>query len=123
MEQMPARSKPAFSSYPALLGAGIAAIFASACCLALLILPLLGFSGAWMGHLTALEPYRPFFIGVAVLALLLASRRIWQPVGDCQPSTVCAQPQVRLSYQWLFGLVVLLVTIAVDFPYITLLFY
>ena len=76
-----------------------------------------------MGHLTALEPYRPFFIGVAVLALLLASRRIWQPVGDCQPSTVCAQPQVRLSYQWLFGLVVLLVTIAVDFPYIAQLFY
>ena len=57
------------------------------------------------------------------LALLLASRRIWQPVGDCQPSTVCSQPQVRLSYQWLFGLVVLLVEIAAVFPYIAPLFY
>ena len=106
-----------------MLTGGVAAIFASACCLGPLILLLLGFSGVWIGNLTALEPYRPFFIGLAVLALLLASRRIWQPVAGCQSGNVCAQPQVRRSYQWLFGLVVLLVVIAVAFPYIAPLFY
>lgn len=123
MEQRSLPVKPAFSGRFALATAGIAAIFASACCLGPLILLLLGFSGAWMGNLAALEPYRPFFIGLAVLALLLASRRIWQPVADCQPSVVCARPQVRRSYQWLFGLVVLLVVLAVVFPYIAPLFY
>ena len=123
MEQNPAHLKPVFSGRFALLTGGVAAIFASACCLGPLILLLLGFSGAWIGNLTALEPYRPFFIGLAVLALLLASQRIWQPVADCQSGTVCAQPQVRRSYQWLFGLVVLLVVIAVAFPYIVPLFY
>jgi len=123
MEQNPSDSKAAFSGRFALLAGGVAAIFASACCLGPLILLLLGFSGAWIGNLTALEPYRPFFIGLAVLALSLAAQRIWQPVADCRPGTVCAQPQVRHSYQWLFGLVVLLVVIAVAFPYIAPSFY
>jgi hypothetical protein len=29
----------------------------------------LGFSGAWIGNLTVLEPYRPIFIGAALVAL------------------------------------------------------
>jgi mercuric ion transport protein len=123
MEQNSSDSKAAFSGRFALLTGGVAAIFASACCLGPLILLLLGFSGAWIGNLTALEPYRPFFTGLAVLALLFASQRIWQPVADCRPGIVCARPQVRQSYQWLFGLVVLLVVIAVAFPYIAPLFY
>ena len=123
MEQKSVSPKPAFSGRFALLTGGIAAIFASACCLGPLILLLLGFSGAWIGNLTALEPYRPYFMGLAILALLVASRPIWQPVADCQPDVVCARPQVRRSYQYLFGLVVLLVLIAVAFPYIAPLFY
>src|SRR3970282_2820415 len=49
----------------ALVAGGLAAILASACCLGPLVLITLGFSGAWIGNLTALEPYRPIFIGVA----------------------------------------------------------
>lgn len=102
---------------------GIAAVFASACCLGPLALLLLGFSGVWIGNLTALEPYRPYFIGLAILALLIAYRRIWQRVADCQPGLACAQPRARRGYQWLSGLVVLLVAVAVAFPYIAPLFY
>ncbi|MFX5506321.1 mercuric transporter MerT family protein, partial [Acinetobacter baumannii] len=43
----------------ALFAGGIAAILASTCCLGPLLLIALGFSGAWIGNLTALEPYRP----------------------------------------------------------------
>lgn len=42
----------------ALFAGGLAAILASTCCLGPLILVALGFSGAWIGNLTALEPYR-----------------------------------------------------------------
>jgi len=53
-----------------LAAGGVAAILASTCCLGPLILVLLGFSGAWIGNLTVLEPYRPFFLGLALVALI-----------------------------------------------------
>ena len=52
----------------ALFAGGLAAFLASTCCLGPLVLVALGFSGAWVGNLTALEPYRPFFIGAALVA-------------------------------------------------------
>ncbi|MBW4976614.1 mercuric transport protein, partial [Roseovarius mucosus] len=62
-----------------LAAGGIAAILASACCLGPLLLVALGFSGAWIGNLTVLEPYRPIFIGAALIALFFAWRRIFRP--------------------------------------------
>jgi mercuric ion binding protein len=44
-----------------------------------LVLIALGFSGAWIGNLTVLEPYRPIFIGAALVALFFAWRRIYRP--------------------------------------------
>src|SRR3546814_7335443 len=52
----------------ALFAGGLAATLASTCCLGPLVLVALGFSGAWIGNLTVLEPYRPIFIGVALVA-------------------------------------------------------
>lgn len=57
----------------ALLAGALAAILASACCLGPLILLTLGVSGAWIGNLTALEPYRPIFIGTALVALFFCT--------------------------------------------------
>ena len=54
-----------------LAAGGIAAILASACCLGPLLLVALGFSGAWIGNLTVLEPYRPIFIGAALIESLV----------------------------------------------------
>jgi mercuric ion transport protein len=115
--------KPVAQGRMALLTGGVAAILASTCCLGPLVLILLGFSGAWISNLTALEPYRPFFIGVALMALYFAGRRMWRPVAACQPGEVCAMPQVRRSYQFLYGLVALLVLVALAFPYVAPLFY
>jgi mercuric ion transport protein len=106
-----------------LLTSGIAAILASTCCIGPLVLILLGFSGAWIGNLTALEPYRPFFIGVALVALFFAWRSIWRPIAACQPGEVCALQQVRSSYQIVFRLVAALVLIALALPYIAPFFY
>ena len=107
----------------ALVAGGLAALLASTCCLGPLVLVGLGVSGAWIGNLTALEPYRPIFLGAALLAMLLAWRRIFRPVQDCKPGEVCAVPQVRRAYQVMFWIVSALVLVALAFPYVLPLFY
>lgn len=107
----------------ALWAGGLAAILASTCCLGPLVLVALGVSGAWIGNLTVLEPYRPLFIGAALVALFFAWRRIFRPATDCKPGEVCALPQVRTTYKVIFWIVVALVLIALAFPYVLPLFY
>ncbi|HQT86875.1 mercuric ion transporter MerT [Acidiphilium rubrum] len=107
----------------ALFAGGLAAILASTCCLGPLILVALGFSGAWIGNLTMLEPYRPFFIGAALVAMFFAYRRIFRPAQACKPGEVCAVPQVRIAYKVIFWIVATLVVIALAFPYVLPLFY
>jgi mercuric ion transport protein len=106
-----------------LAAGGLAAILASTCCLGPLVLVTLGFSGAWIGNLTALEPYRPIFIGLALVALFFAWRRIFRPVEACKPGEICAVPQVRTSYKVIFWIVVALVAVALAFPYVVPFFY
>lgn len=107
----------------ALATGGLAAILASACCLGPLVLVALGFSGAWIGNLTMLEPYRPLFIGAALVALFFAWRSIFRPVQACKPGEVCAAPQVRTAYKVVFWIVAALVLVALAFPYVLPLFY
>lgn len=52
-----------------LIGAFVSAILAVSCCIVPLVLLALGVSGAWIGNLTALEPYRPIFIFLTLGAL------------------------------------------------------
>lgn len=107
----------------ALLTSGLAAILASSCCLGPLILVSLGVSGAWIGDLTLLEPYRPYFLGAALVALALAYRRMFRPAAACKPGEVCALPGVRSTYKAVFWVVVVLIAIAFAFPYAAPFFY
>lgn len=107
----------------ALFAGGVAAILASTCCLGPLVLITLGFSGAWIANLTALEPYRPIFIAAALLALYIAGRRIWRPAPACRPGEVCAVPRVNSAYKALFWGVGALVLAAAAFPYMAPWFY
>ncbi len=107
----------------ALVAGALAAILASTCCLGPLVLIVLGFSGAWIGNLTALEPYRPLFIVVALVAMYFAWRRIYRPAQDCRPGEACAIPQVRSTYKLIFWVVAALVVVALGFPYALPLFY
>ena len=50
-------------------------------------------------------------------------RRIFRPAQACQPSDVCAIPQVRATYKIIFWVVAALVLIALVFPYVLPLFY
>jgi mercuric ion transport protein len=107
----------------ALFAGGLAAILASTCCLGPLILISLGFSGAWIGNLTVLEPYRPFFIVAAVVAVFFAGRQIFRPAYLCDPGEVCALPRARRTYKFLFWSCATLVLVALVYPYVARFFY
>ena len=109
--------------FGALAGAAIAALASSACCLGPLVLLMLGISGSWIGNFAALERYRPIFVGIAILALFFAYRRIFHPVAACGPNEVCSKPHIRAVHKLAFVIVAALAVIAVAFPYILPLFY
>lgn len=102
-----------------LMTGGLSAVLASTCCLGPLALVSLGVGGAWIGNLRLLEPYRPLFIGVALVALFFAFRAIFlKPAAACAPGEFCAVPRVRTLYKALFGGVAALVAVALAYPYV-----
>jgi len=107
----------------ALAYGGLAAVLASTCCLGPLVLITLGFSGAWIGYLTVLEPYRLLFTSIAIIALFFAYQHIWRPTSVCKPGESCAITQVKMTYKVLFLVVAHLVLIALMFPYAAPFFY
>lgn len=102
---------------------GLGALLAGTCCLAPLALVSVGVSGAWLANFRLLEPYRPLFLGVALVSLALAWKRIYRPVARCEPGTVCAIPRVRRSYRIGFWSVVVLFALMFAYPYAMPLFY
>lgn len=119
----PAQEPTPTSARGPLLAGGVTALLASVCCLGPLLLLMLGFSGAWIGNLTVLEPYRPLFIAAALVAMFFAWRRIYRPVQACKPGEVCAAAEVRTSYRIAFWVVAALVLVALGFPYVLPFFY
>ncbi len=107
----------------ALVTGGFAGILASACCVGPLVLVSLGLGGAWASTLTLLEPYRWVFLGIAVLSLIFAWRKIYRPVGQCKPGQICAVPRARRIYKVTLWLVAAVVLIAFVSPYFAPLFY
>ena len=76
-----------------LAAGGLAAgILASSCCILPLALVSAGVGGAWMGNLTALSPYQPWFLGAAALAI---GGGMWRAHGKpkvCAPGSLCDSP-------------------------------
>lgn len=74
----------------------VGAVLASSCCILPLVLVLLGVGGAWMSGLTALEPYRLYFL--ASTAVLLGAA-FWQLYvrrrPACASGDACAKPPAR----------------------------
>ncbi len=59
-------------------GSLLAALGVTSCCVLPVALVLAGVSGAWIGTLTTLEPYKPIF---AIIAIALISLGFWQVYG------------------------------------------
>ncbi|WP_035514137.1 mercuric transporter MerT family protein [Paraburkholderia nodosa] len=106
------------------LVAGIlAAVGASVCCVGPLILLALGIGGAWVGSLTAMEPYRPFFIGLTLLFLGLAFRRLYLMPKVCTPGTPCSDPRTIRRQRLTFWIVAALLLALLAVPRMAPLFY
>jgi len=107
-----------------LLGGILAAIAASMCCIGPLVLVMLGMGGAWVSSLTALEPFRPLSLGMAVAFLLFSWKKIYRtPASAGAPNTLCAMPHTDRIYKAMFWILSALVAIALGSPYLAPLFY
>jgi mercuric ion transport protein len=73
------------------LGGILGAVGASSCCVLPLVLFGLGIGGAWIGSLTALAPYQPFFIAAALGFLGLGFWRVYSRQADCD-GPACTRP-------------------------------
>ena len=92
-------------------GGMLGAFLASSCCIVPLVLISLGVSGAWIGQLTVLEPYKPLFLLVAIGLLAAGFRDVYfRKTSVCEDGSYCARPQSSVIKQvalWSGALVVL----------------
>lgn len=101
--------------------AGIAAaIGASACCILPLVLFALGISGAWIGNLVALEPYKPYFVAASILFLGFGFYKVYskRKPQTCGEGTFCARPDSDRINKISLWLAAILVGLAILWPYI-----
>lgn len=111
------RMNSAKSSLPAILGAALAAIGASVCCVVPLVLVLLGISGAWIANLTALDAWRPWFSVATLLCLGLAFWNLHGPPSRCRTDGECVDPRVlQHRRRWLW-FATILIALLLLFPY------
>jgi mercuric ion transport protein len=98
-------------------GGVLGALGAASCCVIPFALFLAGVSGAWIGNLTALEPYQPIF---AIVSLSFVGYGAWRL--NFKPTQVCADgfcttPQSDRVAKIGFWIAGTLVAIALGFPY------
>lgn len=105
------------------VGGLAAAIGASSCCVLPLVLFVLGVSGAWIGNVTALAPYHPYFVVAAVAFLGVGFFRVYRrPRAACAEGEACARPASTRLVKFALWTATVLVGIAVVFPYVAPLF-
>lgn len=112
-----------FTGKHTLLAGVLAAVGASVCCVGPLVLLALGIGGTWVGSLTAMEPYRPYFMGLTLLFLGQAFRKLYLVPQVCTPGTPCADPRTIKRQRLVFWIVTVLVVGLLAVPRLAPLFY
>ena len=98
------------------LGATLAAIGASLCCVLPVVVAFAGVGSAALGAL--FEPYRPYLIAVTVLLLGFAFYRAYKPQEtECAPGATCAVPENRRQQRILLWIVTAVALALLTFPY------
>lgn len=93
-----------------------ASVLSVACCVGPLLLVSLGLGGAWASRMAALDPYRPWFVGLSLLFLGWGILSVWQKrSGYLATGTSCRTP-VKRTHRMLWG-VVLVSLLLLSFPW------
>jgi mercuric ion transport protein len=75
----------------------VAAIGAASCCVIPFLLFALGVSGAWIGDLTALEPYQPIFAALSLGFIGWGAWRLRRKAKDACAEGYCATDRADRS--------------------------
>ncbi len=96
------------------VGAVLAAVGASLCCILPVAVAVLGIGSAALG--AQFEPFRPWFAGLTVLLLGFAFHRAYRRV-ECAPGESCAVPANRRRQRILLWIVAIAALALMAFPY------
>lgn len=106
-----------------LWASALAAVGASLCCVAPLVLVSLGLGGAWLASLTQLEPYRPVFVMLTLVLLGMAGVKLYRQPVACTPGKACADRAVQKRQRLIFWNVAGLLLLLLTFPWYASIFY
>lgn len=102
-----------------LAGGGIAgALLASACCVLPLVLFSLGIGGAWIGQLTALAPYQPWFWAAGALFVAGGLVSAWRGRRACRVDGSCGPSRARRVAHAVLWLAAALLAVSALWPFI-----
>ena len=88
------------------------------------LLVTVGVSGAWIGNLTALEPYKPYFATVTVVLIGFGFWHVYfKPKPACEDGTYCGRPESSRLTKTALWLATVLVLLAITINYWAPLFY
>lgn len=92
------------------VGAMAAALLAATCCIGPVLFVLFGASFAFLGKLSFMETFRPYFLGIAGIMVGYSFWRIYLKKSDC---TCPSDARIRRISRWIFwvGLVVVLLAV------------
>jgi mercuric ion transport protein len=106
------------------VGGLLGALAASACCVVPLLLFALGVSGAWIGNLTQLAPYQPYFIAATAGCLGYGYWLVYRSRNTaCVNGQACARPLSNRIVTIALVLATLVVTGVVVFDVVAPFFY
>jgi len=99
------------------IGAILAAIGASACCVGPLLLLSLGFGGAWMSTLTSMEIVRPIFVVLTLLFIWMGFMKLYLSEDNCKEGNICAATPVQKNQKIIFWVGSTLILLLLTFPW------
>ena len=104
------------------IGAIVAAIGASACCVGPLLLLSMGIGGAWMSTLTSMSAIRPFFIIITLIFIALGFRKLYLLPSQCEADSTCAASDTQRRQRLFFWGGLVFILLLLTFPWYAPLF-
>ena len=99
-------------------GGMLGALAASACCILPLVFVTVGISGAWIGNLTALAPYKPYFAAGALALVGYGYYLVYVRSKQACADGSCSRPLPGRIVKLSLWIATVLVVVALAFDYV-----